>query len=80
MSLRYSFATKPKANHSATVGGGSSKYRFTLLTEGLLRYEYAADGEFEDRPSIFAINRDQPVPDFRVIDQQYVLSRSFPLE
>ena len=67
---RYEFSRKPQADPKAVVGGESKKYRFTVLTEGLLRYEYAADGVFEDRASIFAINREQPVPEFRVIDQE----------
>lgn len=73
MSSRYSFPTKPKAHSDATVGGGGEKkYRFTVLTEGLIRYEYAADQQFEDRASVFAINREQPVPEFRLVDQEYV--------
>ncbi|KAL9050648.1 MAG: hypothetical protein Q9162_006507 [Coniocarpon cinnabarinum] len=65
-----SFSSKPKANPAAVVGAGNHKYRFTVLTEGLLRYEYAADGTFEDRPSFFAVNREQPVPEFRVIESE----------
>lgn len=38
--------------------------RFTLLTPTLLRLEYAADGVFEDRPSLFAVQRHLPVPRF----------------
>ncbi|PHH91362.1 hypothetical protein CDD83_776 [Cordyceps sp. RAO-2017] len=53
------------------VGGrkGVDKYRFTILTDGLFRYEWAPDGEFEDRPSSFAANRAQAVrsvPKYRV--------------
>lgn len=60
---RYDFPVKPQANSKAIVAG--SKWRFTILAEGLLRYEWAEDGQFEDRASTFAINRDLPVPDFR---------------
>ena len=67
---RYQFHTKPVANPGAVVGGPGEKYRFTVLTEGLLRYEYAADGVFEDRASMFALFRDHPVPDFRVIEKE----------
>ena len=74
---RYSFPTKPKANPAAIVGGGDRKYRFTILTEGLLRYEYAADGVFEDRPSVFVIRREQPVPDYRVVEQEYASQADF---
>jgi hypothetical protein len=43
-------------------------YRFTVLTGRLIRYEWAADGQFEDRASTLAINRGFPVPQFRVVD------------
>ena len=33
-----------------------------MLTDGLLRLEYSADGVFEDRASAFALFRDLPVP------------------
>jgi alpha-glucosidase (family GH31 glycosyl hydrolase) len=42
------------------VGGrDGAQYRFTVLTDGLLRYEWAPDGVFEDRPSAFAALRNQ---------------------
>lgn len=53
------------ADRSAIVGG-TGKYRFTVIADGLLRYEWAPEGQFEDRPSSFALHRDQPVPDFKV--------------
>lgn len=49
------------------------RFRITVLTDGLLRLEYADDGVFEDRPSTFAQHRELPVPDFRVIDRGAVL-------
>ena len=33
-------------------------YRFTVITEKILRMEYSADGVFEDRPSQMVWNRD----------------------
>ncbi|KAH8693603.1 alpha-xylosidase [Talaromyces proteolyticus] len=59
-------ATSPIADHRAIVSGPS--YRFTILTDRLIRYEWALDGQFEDRASTFAINRHFPVPKFHVID------------
>lgn len=56
----------PVADPAATVTG--DRYRITVLTDGLLRLEYAADGVFEDRASTFALNRALPVPRFRVLD------------
>jgi alpha-glucosidase (family GH31 glycosyl hydrolase) len=64
---RQNFPVKPVANPSAVVSG--ENYRFTVLTDGLLRYEWAPDGCFEDHASTFAVNRDLPVPDFRLSDK-----------
>lgn len=69
---RYHFPRKPVADHGSVVSG--DRYRFTILTEGLLRYEYAEDGIFEDRASTFVINRHLPVPKFRVVDDGHTLS------
>jgi hypothetical protein len=68
---RYDFKTRPVAHPSAIVAG--DKYRFTVLTDGLLRFEWAADGHFEDRASTFAVNRKLAVPDFYVWDRGDVL-------
>lgn len=64
---RYNFKTRPVAHPDAIVAG--EKYRFTVLTEGLLRFEWAEDGQFEDRASSFAVNRELAVPDFYVWDR-----------
>ncbi|CAO2649375.1 Nn.00g067600.m01.CDS01 [Neocucurbitaria sp. VM-36] len=64
---RYDFKTRPVAHPDAIVAG--DRYRFTILTDGLLRFEWAADGRFEDRASTFAINRKLAVPDFYVWDR-----------
>ncbi|KAL3492038.1 putative alpha-xylosidase [Aspergillus germanicus] len=67
MTHRYTFAQAPLAHLEAIVGGkDGSKYRFTVLADGLLRYEYTPDGRFEDRASVLAVNRRLPVPEFRV--------------
>ncbi|OAA51553.1 Glycoside hydrolase, family 31 [Metarhizium rileyi] len=50
--------TELTAQSSAYVGGRTGdKYRFTVLADGVLRYEWAPDGVFEDRPSAFAVQR-----------------------
>lgn len=72
-SHRSDFPTKPVANPEAIVGGGSRHYRFTILTPGLLRYEWAPDRTFEDRASVFAINRRLPVPSFRSLTKNGIL-------
>lgn len=64
------YPTRPRAKKEAVVGGDGHLYRFTILAPGVLRYEYASDGQFEDRASTLAINRDQPVPKFRLIDNE----------
>ena len=43
-------------------------YRFTLLTEHILRIEYDPEGLFEDRPSQTVIFRNLPAPEFSVRD------------
>ncbi|HAC40421.1 MAG TPA: glycosyl hydrolase family 31, partial [Rikenellaceae bacterium] len=52
----------PKANPSAVVEFGNA--RFTVLTDRLVRMEWASDGVFEDRASLAIVNRDLPVPSF----------------
>ncbi|MFI5908559.1 TIM-barrel domain-containing protein [Dactylosporangium sp. NPDC051541] len=54
------------ADPAAVVSG--EHYRITVLTDGLVRLEYAEDGRFEDRRSTFANERNLPVPDFRVLE------------
>ncbi|KAK2593438.1 hypothetical protein QQS21_008855 [Conoideocrella luteorostrata] len=57
------------ANQSSPFVGGKDgdKYRFTVLTDGVVRYEWAPDGKFEDRTSAFAAQREQKeVPSYRV--------------
>ncbi len=56
----------PLAHPQAIVQG--DRWRFTVLTDGLLRAEWSDDGVFEDRATTFALHRDLPVPAFRVID------------
>ena len=45
-------------------------YRISVLTEGLLRLEYSADGIFEDRATQAVWNRDFPKTAFRLIERQ----------
>lgn len=53
---------------SAIVQG--DHYRFTVLTSQLIRMEYSIKGEFEDRPTQSVVNRDFPLVNFRVIDEE----------
>ncbi|MBQ9309935.1 MAG: DUF5110 domain-containing protein [Bacteroidales bacterium] len=54
----------PEANPEAQVVFGNA--RFTVLTSRLIRMEWAEDGIFEDRASLGIVNRDLPVPAFKV--------------
>jgi alpha-glucosidase (family GH31 glycosyl hydrolase) len=63
--------TSPIARPDAVVEG--ERFRITVLTDGLLRLEWADDGVFEDRASTFALHRDLPVPRFTVHDGEGAL-------
>jgi len=54
----------PAASPEAMVRVGEA--RFTLLTDRMVRMEWAADGRFEDRATLVALNRRMPAPDFTV--------------
>ena len=67
----YRIPSRPVADPAAVISGDT--FRITVLTDGLLRLEYAPDGTFEDRASSFALNRDLPVPEYRVIHSDHHL-------
>lgn len=50
----------PVANPDAVVQCGNA--RFTVLTDRMIRMEWAADGRFEDNATLAIINRRLPVP------------------
>ena len=54
------------ANPKSIVKG--DKYRFTVLTENLIRLEYSENGIFEDRATEHVFNRRLDVPKFQVIE------------
>ncbi|MBP5567410.1 MAG: DUF5110 domain-containing protein [Bacteroidales bacterium] len=54
----------PVADKAAQVIAG--KARFTVLTPRLIRMEWSEDGVFEDRASFGVVNRNLPVPSFKV--------------
>ncbi len=53
-----------KGNSESVIKG--KKYRFTVLTESLIRLEYSANGDFEDRPSERVWYRNLPRPEFYI--------------
>ncbi|KAF5007639.1 hypothetical protein FDECE_6025 [Fusarium decemcellulare] len=63
---KYTIPNDPVADPASVVAG--DHYRFTLINDTVLRYEWSEDGVFEDRPSTFALNRRFPTPQFSVSD------------
>lgn len=63
---QYKFHTTPLAETASMVIG--AHYRFTLINDKILRYEWAEDGVFEDRASTLAIHRRFPRPVFATRD------------
>ncbi|KAK4112691.1 glycoside hydrolase family 31 protein [Canariomyces notabilis] len=69
MADRYTFPCNPATNPKAIVTGGKGgHYRFCVLTNRLIRFEWSEDGGFEDRVSTFALFRWFDVPNYQVID------------
>ncbi len=58
------FKLTPKSKDTAIIQG--DKWRFTILTDRLIRIEYNEDGIFEDRATQVVINRDFDVPKFTI--------------
>ena len=61
---KYIYKTTPQCRPEAVVAG--DKYRFTVLTDRLIRMEYSESGVFEDRATHTVINRELAVPELRV--------------
>ena len=63
---------KAKANPKSIIKG--DKYRFTVLTERLIRIEYNEQGNFIDNPTELVINRNLNLPKFELIDNSNFIS------
>ena len=61
---KYKMSVTPLAKKEAIVQG--DKYRFTILTDRLIRIEYNENGIFEDRATQVVINRDFEVPKYEL--------------
>ncbi len=61
---RYITKTTPIPDSSSVVSGDC--YRFTILTDRLIRLEYSEEGTFEDRATRTVIDRKFPSVSFRV--------------
>ena len=61
-----------KSNDELIIKGDN--YRFTILSEILIRIEYSSTGTFEDRPTEFARNRNFSRPNFtKHEDENYLV-------
>lgn len=69
-------ADNPKADAKAVVTSGN--VRFTVLTPQLIRMEWSADGQFEDRATLTFVNRETPVPEFKVRESKSKLTITTP--
>lgn len=74
---RYRCAVTPQARGGACVS--AEKCRFTVLGEQMMRIEYDENGIFEDRATQRVVNRDFPVPEYKVVrdDEKIVISTGF---
>lgn len=66
--MKYALNLKPIAKKETVVSG--AQYRFTILTDRLIRLEYQQDGRFVDEPTQTVICRDFPAVAYRVIDRE----------
>ena len=71
MDARFRIPLSPVAHPEAVVQG--DRWRFTVLTDAVVRIEWAPDGVFEDRASTFALHRDLPTPEFHVVESDAVV-------
>lgn len=62
------FDLQPKASPQAIVQGEC--YRFTVLTDRMIRMEWDPEGKFEDRPTKKVFRRNFPVPEFEVLETE----------
>lgn len=71
MQKRYTLDLRPIAGKEAMITG--EKYRFTILTDSLVRMEYQEQGNFVDEPTQTVICRDFPVPEYRMTEKEDAL-------
>lgn len=64
----YRIKTEGHAEDAAIIQG--EKYRFTVLTEEMIRLEYCEDGKFEDRATQCVIDRKFKVSEYQVIENE----------
>lgn len=64
----YKLESHPVSKKEAIIQGDC--YRITMLTSALVRLEYNSEGVFEDRATQSILNRDFPVPEFKVVEDE----------
>ena len=69
---RYKLDSHPRCSDKAVIQG--EKYRITMLTPALVRLEYNEKGVFEDRATQSVLNRNFPVPAYKIIETEEMLS------
>lgn len=70
-SKRFKWESRPEAIKSNIVSG--DKYRFTVLTESLIRIEFDWEGKFEDRASQTVFFRDLPQVEYTTENKDGIL-------
>lgn len=68
MSNNYTLPLRPLALPGAVVRGDT--WRFTILTDSLVRMEYQSQGRFTDTATQTVLCRDFPVPEYRVMETE----------
>lgn len=68
---KYSITTGPQASPDSIILG--KHYRYAIINDIVLRYEWSEDDELEDGASAFVINRNFAKPDSHVIEDIYQL-------
>ena len=71
-SKRFKWESRPEALKGNIISGG--KYRFTVLTESLIRIEFDEEGKFEDRASQTVFFRDLPQVEYTTENKDGVLT------
>lgn len=59
------------SNKSAMITG--KKYRITILSDVLIRFEYNEEGRFNNFPTLFAVNRKFNTPKYEVKEDNYFI-------
>ena len=65
---KYRYSVNPLANKESIIQG--DKYRFTVLTNKLVRLEYNENNIFEDRATRVVINRYFDKPDYKLSETE----------